>query len=195
MTSNYTGKVTATKFIITNQFDSKILVVRSATHWSLPGGKLERGEDPYVGGFRELQEELGLTIDKQVLYSNPSRHGNVVGRNRKKCPNCGSLDIAVYKSYEKPPGVDIDEWDCQNCAHCWYEEQSANVMVPRYFYRDELWINEGWTNLVLFFTLDSDMQVAPSSEITEMKWVEILEAAEMIPYWSLFLKRKILNLY
>jgi len=32
-------------------------------HWNLPGGMLEDGEPPHVGCFREVEEELGLSLD------------------------------------------------------------------------------------------------------------------------------------
>lgn len=31
--------------------------------WELPGGKLESNEDPQPAAIRELQEELGVTVD------------------------------------------------------------------------------------------------------------------------------------
>jgi 8-oxo-dGTP diphosphatase len=38
-------------------------------HWNLPGGMLEDGEPPHVGGFREVEEELGLTLDLGPLLA------------------------------------------------------------------------------------------------------------------------------
>jgi 8-oxo-dGTP pyrophosphatase MutT (NUDIX family) len=43
-----------------------VLLVRHTygqRHWDLPGGKVERGEEPIVAGRREAIEELGLEID------------------------------------------------------------------------------------------------------------------------------------
>ena len=43
-----------------------VLLVRHTygqRHWDLPGGKVERGEQPIVAGRREAIEELGLVID------------------------------------------------------------------------------------------------------------------------------------
>lgn len=47
--------------------DKEILLVKNlgTAYWSLPGGGIKRGEDPYKGLLRELREELGY-IDSQV---------------------------------------------------------------------------------------------------------------------------------
>lgn len=34
--------------------------------WDIPGGRLETGEDPYLGLKRETREEVGLEIDIQL---------------------------------------------------------------------------------------------------------------------------------
>ncbi|MCB8967969.1 MAG: NUDIX domain-containing protein [Ardenticatenaceae bacterium] len=45
----------------------RVLLLRHVFHphvpWGLPGGWLNRGEDPSVGVLRELREEVGLTAD------------------------------------------------------------------------------------------------------------------------------------
>src|SRR3984957_20809066 len=47
----------------------RILLVKPnyRDHWSLPGGILEHGEPPHVGGGREVKEELGIDIDPGPL--------------------------------------------------------------------------------------------------------------------------------
>ena len=48
--------------------DRHILLVRKPKcRWTLPGGKVERGESHAAAAERELQEETGLNVD-QVLY-------------------------------------------------------------------------------------------------------------------------------
>lgn len=45
----------------------RVLLLRHVFHphvpWGLPGGWLNRGEDPMTGALRELREETGLTAD------------------------------------------------------------------------------------------------------------------------------------
>lgn len=49
--------------------DGKLLLVeqRHSPGWALPGGLLHRGEDPADGVVREVQEEVGLTLDPTRL--------------------------------------------------------------------------------------------------------------------------------
>lgn len=53
----------------------QVLMLRHVFHprtpWGLPGGWLNRNEDPKLGALRELKEETGLigTIDKPVLVT------------------------------------------------------------------------------------------------------------------------------
>lgn len=48
----------------------------------LPAGKLEKGEDPYAAGVRELKEETGATADKIIslgkLYPSPGYCGEII---------------------------------------------------------------------------------------------------------------------
>ncbi len=68
---------------------SEFLAVRSwlgSGDWGLPGGGLHRGEDPAVGAIREVDEEVGLSIDgKQLstiysgrIYSKGLSYGAVI---------------------------------------------------------------------------------------------------------------------
>lgn len=48
----------------------------------LPAGKLEKGEDPYDAGIRELKEETGMTAEKIIslgkLYPSPGYCGEII---------------------------------------------------------------------------------------------------------------------
>ena len=61
----------AVKAFVVNK--NKLLVVKRAKDevqmpniWELPGGRLDQGEDPYIGIIREVREETGLYI-KPIL--------------------------------------------------------------------------------------------------------------------------------
>ena len=45
----------------------------SQRHWTLPGGKVEHGEDPYVAVVREVAEETGYDVEVEALLGVDSR--------------------------------------------------------------------------------------------------------------------------
>ena len=49
----------------------RILLVRATyqSWWSLPGGRVERGEEPIAAAARELSEETGVAVAASVLRS------------------------------------------------------------------------------------------------------------------------------
>ncbi len=59
--------------------DNKLFILKRASDdvqkpniWEIPGGRLELGEDPFLGVIREIKEETGMYID--VLYPMSVRH-------------------------------------------------------------------------------------------------------------------------
>lgn len=70
MNTKYTFHIRVTGVLIEN---GEILVVKqkmsSSRNWSLPGGRLERGETIRQGLIREMREETGLDVDiVRLLY-------------------------------------------------------------------------------------------------------------------------------
>jgi len=69
-------KVRAT--IICEQDRHVLLVRKQGGRWTLPGGKLERGESAADAAVRELLEETGLRVDELIyvleLESGGTRH-------------------------------------------------------------------------------------------------------------------------
>jgi 8-oxo-dGTP pyrophosphatase MutT (NUDIX family) len=64
--------------------DDRVLLAHyRGTHWTLPGGKVEHGEDPYDTVVREVAEETGLTavverllgVDSRVIPAGESHSG------------------------------------------------------------------------------------------------------------------------
>lgn len=58
----------AAKAFIVN--DGRVLLMRRRSNdvhkpgaWDIPGGRLEQGEDPFLGLKREVQEEAGIGVD------------------------------------------------------------------------------------------------------------------------------------
>ncbi len=91
--------------------DNKIVLIkqyRHATgqiHWEVPGGAVNRGEDPKLGALRELEEETGYTTQniEQVAenFPNPALQDN-------KIYTFLAIDCAVKGPQNLDPFEDIE---------------------------------------------------------------------------------------
>ena len=64
---HFVGKVSLRALI---EREEKVLLCKGAgdSVWQLPGGRLHKNEDPYVGLAREILEELGVAIENPKLF-------------------------------------------------------------------------------------------------------------------------------
>ena len=87
--------------------DDKVVMVRQFRYaygeemFELPAGKLEKGEDSYKAGLRELEEEVGLKAEKLISLG-------------AMYPSCGYTNeiIYLYKAENvsrTPRHLDVDE--------------------------------------------------------------------------------------
>ena len=87
--------------------DDKVVMVRQFRYaygeemFELPAGKLEKGEDSYKAGLRELEEEVGLKAEKLISLG-------------AMYPSCGYTNeiIYLYKAEnvsKTPRHLDVDE--------------------------------------------------------------------------------------
>ncbi|MFI6350759.1 NUDIX hydrolase [Streptomyces sp. NPDC050560] len=111
--------------------DERILLARwvapdGGRHWTLPGGGMEHGEDPYLTVIREVAEETGYTVEPAALLGVHSRvrhdpgalgrgtsfhgvrlvyEGRLTGGGLRNETD-GSTDLAAWHPLADVPGLD-----------------------------------------------------------------------------------------
>lgn len=83
--------------------EGRILLLRSRQHagWGLPGGLLQRGEEPAEALARELAEELSIEVSAEVLLD--ARQHTLVD------PLSQQVTVVFAVTLDRRPEVDGDE--------------------------------------------------------------------------------------
>ena len=95
---HFFGKVALKALIIKGNTVLLVRHVGSQATWELPGGRLEKAEDPVLGLAREIKEELGVVIAA----------GEVVSVEQFVMKRTGEAHLAiVYRSTLVDEGVGL----------------------------------------------------------------------------------------
>lgn len=112
--------------------DDSILLVRQVyrRHWGIPGGLLERGEEPADAARRELMEEIGLAVDligePAVVVDAEAQRVDVVYRAR---PSAGIDPDSV--SPQSPEIADVRWFPRADLPDLQHETVQALVALSR----------------------------------------------------------------
>jgi 8-oxo-dGTP diphosphatase len=102
--------------IIPDRFGRVLLLHRNEpnlTHWELPGGKVESGEEDYQAAARELREEVGVVVAIKALLGSClfEQDGNVpmsfswfvasIASGRPRCIDTGRYDKVQYVHWRR----------------------------------------------------------------------------------------------
>jgi 8-oxo-dGTP pyrophosphatase MutT (NUDIX family) len=127
----YMNKDPRTRVII--RCGHEVLLVRSwlsPSDWYLPGGGLHKHEDPTDGAIRELEEEIGITFQRQVvmhLFETRFRQGFV---NYRAHVLLVELDTKPKLSLQKHE-ISQARWVPLNDAQTPFVHQSTKDIIQR----------------------------------------------------------------
>ena len=130
--------------------------------WSLPGGKLELGEETLQGAIREVQEETSLPPEALCFHPNPI---------------C-STDAIIYEGND-------DKEDGEN-----YDQNIKSLQYHYVISQCFAWVSDEWTDCIFaqddvldarWFSLDEIEEEAPGSQMaTVIKLSRDLNKANML---------------
>lgn len=127
-----TPSFTVGAICVVERADGALLCVRHSyrQRWGFPGGLLQRGESPQVGGPREVLEEVGLAVElvgePAVVVDPDPRRVDVVFRAR---PQPGAaLDALVPRS---PEIVELGWFPPHELPELQHEASGALVVLAR----------------------------------------------------------------
>ena len=119
----------AVKAFILNDKKELLMIKRAEKEyygsvWEIPGGRLEKAEDPFSGLKREVNEETGMEIE--IL--NPLKVHDFIRKDKQKIHMttflCRSISHSVVLSHE-------------HTEHCWTTLEKAKSMITPFF-REEI---------------------------------------------------------
>lgn len=118
----------AVKAFIVNK--GKLLLVKRAEEdvqspaiWEIPGGRLELGEDPFIGLIREINEETGLYIDPVYLM-------NV--RHFKRADG-QIITMLIFFCKPKAGNIKLSE---EHTAYSWVNIEESKEKITSFFHKE-----------------------------------------------------------
>lgn len=116
------GRYGAAGLLLTDRACTGVLLQKRSRHvhsggtWSVPGGALERGEDPVAAALREAHEEAGLrsrdlVVDRTIVGTDHGTWSYTYVVAEAPRPEVAELRVAGSTSWEadRTTWVDLDE--------------------------------------------------------------------------------------
>ena len=97
--------------LVTDHRDDILMGCRNDNKkWTIPGGHLNKGEDPYEGAIREFKEETGCDVeDVKLVGSHWDKENNLLIYLFKVVP-----DPKQMLDASKDPDKEVDSWHYMN---------------------------------------------------------------------------------
>lgn len=110
------------------KFEEKLLFAKrhpekaQGNTWSIPGGKIERGESPRTAIIREMVEETGLDIDEEDLET--------IGTLYCRLPYMDYIFHLFVKEYRALPEIDLHLDEHLEYRWVTFEEALELSLIP-----------------------------------------------------------------